>query len=288
MATKKDLIANYLKHRFFEQYDVDGHDLTIKPLKLLENNLSPEEFRKYKSLDQATRNITSLLSEDEEREGTPADEKQINDYEKLADSTKLPRAVRIKMYDMVLIGHEKYIPRNTAYLNVLSKKISLLDKSYVADLKHAVMLIKQHNSCLSSELPKNLLLKVQHKLSDKYYPDQQELADLKRKDAQEKNQHKLELSRKKLADLEKKIAENPEPEEHFKLLQQKLDLVSKCGLGRLNTCRTKVKICQELQYWSHFLNKENDADFYAREQEHLEKVENNIFKYMNLRKKGRI
>lgn len=145
MAAKKTLIADYLKHRFFERYDVKGHDLSAIALRKLKNNLSEEEFKPYQQLDTATNGIIELISEDEDRDGTESDKKQIDDYEQLADNKNLPRAVRIKMYDLVLIGHEKYIEGNTLYLNVIDKKISLLSKNHISDLKHAAILIKQHS-----------------------------------------------------------------------------------------------------------------------------------------------
>lgn len=186
MAAKKTLIADYLKHRFFERYDVKGHDLSAIALRKLKNNLSEEEFKPYQQLDTATNGIIELISEDEDRDGTESDKKQIDDYEQLADNKNLPRAVRIKMYDLVLIGHEKYIEGNTLYLNVIDKKISLLNKNHISDLKHAAILIKQHSFGVLYSLKHRLLSAVKHKLSDNDYPDRQEGIELKKQSAEEK------------------------------------------------------------------------------------------------------
>ena len=75
MASKKTLIANYLKHRFFERFDTAGNNLSVLALQKLKDNLSETEFEPYKNFDTATTALVDLISEDEERTGTPADKK---------------------------------------------------------------------------------------------------------------------------------------------------------------------------------------------------------------------
>ena len=287
MAAKKTLIADYLKHRFFERYDVKGHDLSAIALRKLKNNLSKEEFGPYQQLDSATNKIIDLISEDEERDGTSADEKIINDYEKMADNKNLPRAVRIKMYDLVLTGHEKYIEGNTLYLNVMDKKISLLNKNHISDLKHAAMLIKQHSFGVLYSLKHKLLSAVRHKLSDNDYPDRQEGEELKKQSAEEKKQQRIAAARRKIAAIDKRLKESLAPEDRAELLQQRLESISSCGFGRLRTCRERADIYNELEYLSAARNDFEAADFYAREQVHQEDVANNIFKHLHVREKGR-
>ena len=287
MAAKKTLIADYLKHRFFERYDVKGHDLSAIALRKLKNNLSKEEFEPYQQLDSATNKIIDLISEDEERDGTPTDEKIINDYEKMADNKNLPRAVRIKMYDLVLTGHEKYIEGNTLYLNVMDKKISLLNKNHISDLKHAAMLVKQHSFGVLYSLKHKLLSAVRHKLSDNDYPNMQEGLELKKQSTQNKKQQRIASARNKIAAIEKALKKNISPDERAELLLQKAETLSNCGFGRLKTCREKADIYNELQYLSAANRDFEAADFYAREEAHQENVANNIFKHLHISKKGR-
>lgn len=287
MAAKKTLIADYLKHRFFERYDVKGHDLSAIALRKLKNNLSKEEFEPYQQLDSATNKIIDLISEDEERDGTPADEKIINDYEKRADNKNLPRAVRIKMYDLVLTGHEKYIEGNTLYLNIMDKKISLLNKNHISDLKHAAMLVKQHSFGVLYSLKHKLLSAVRHKLSDNDYPNMQEGLELKKQSTQNKKQQRIASARQKIAAIEKALKKNISPDERAELLLQKAETLSNCGFGRLKTCREKADIYNELQYLSAANRDFEAADFYAREEAHQENVANNIFKHLHISKKGR-
>lgn len=287
MAAKKTLIADYLKHRFFERYDVKGHDLSAIALRKLKNNLSKEEFEPYQQLDSATNKIIDLISEDEERDGTSADEKIINDYEKMADNKNLPRAVRIKMYDLVLTGHEKYIEGNTLYLNVMDKKISLLNKNHISDLKHAAMLVKQHSFGVLYSLKHKLLSAVRHKLSDNDYPNMQEGLELKKQSTQNKKQQRIASARQKIAAIEKALKKNISPDERAELLLQKAENLSNCGFGRLKTCREKADIYNELQYLSAANRDFEAADFYAREEAHQENVANNIFKHLHISKKGR-
>lgn len=285
MASKKTLISDYLKHRFFEQYDVKGHDLSAIALRKLKNNLPEDEFEPFQKLDSATNRIIEIISEDEERDGTAADEKIINDYEKLADDKNLPRAVRIKMYDLVLIGHEKYIDNNTLFLNVMDKKLSLLNKNHISDLKHAAMLIKQHSFGVLYSLKHKLLSNVRRKLSDNDYPDKQEGEELKRLSNEEKKQHRIDLARQKVSSIDEKLKQNLEPEERAELLQQRLDNISRCGFGRLRTCREKADIFEELKYVALQNQKFDDADFYEHEVSHQEDVANNIFKHIRIREK---
>ena len=287
MAAKKTLIADYLKHRFFERYDVKGHDLSAIALRKLKNNLSKEEFEPYQQLDSATNKIIDLISEDEERDGTSADEKIINDYEKMADNKNLPRAVRIKMYDLVLTGHEKYIEGNTLYLNVMDKKISLLNKNHISDLKHAAMLVKQHSFGVLYSLKHKLLSAVRHKLSDNDYPNMQEGLELKKQSTQNKKQQRIASARQKIAAIEKALKKNISPDERAELLLQKAETLSNCGFGRLRTCREKADIYNELQYLSAVNRDFEAADFYAREEAHQENVANNIFKHLHISKKER-
>lgn len=287
MAAKKTLITDYLKHRFFERYDVKGHDLSAIALRKLKNNLSKEEFEPYQQLDSATNKIIDLISEDEERDGTSADEKIINDYEKMADNKNLPRAVRIKMYDLVLTGHEKYIEGNTLYLNVMDKKISLLNKNHISDLKHAAMLVKQHSFGVLYSLKHKLLSAVRHKLSDNDYPNMQEGLELKKQSTQNKKQQRIASARQKIAAIEKTLKKNISPDERAELLLQKAETLSNCGFGRLKTCREKADIYNELQYLSAANRDFEAADFYAREEAHQENVANNIFKHLHISKKGR-
>ena len=287
MAAKKTLIADYLKHRFFERYDVKGHDLSAIALRKLKNNLSKEEFEPYQQLDSATNKIIDLISEDEERDGTSADEKIIDDYEKMADNKNLPRAVRIKMYDLVLTGHEKYIEGNTLYLNVMDKKISLLNKNHISDLKHAAMLVKQHSFGVLYSLKHKLLSAVRHKLSDNDYPNMQEGLELKKQSTQNKKQQRIASARQKIAAIEKALKKNISPDERAELLLQKAETLSNCGFGRLKTCREKADIYNELQYLSAANRDFEAADFYAREEAHQENVANNIFKHLHISKKGR-
>lgn len=287
MAAKKTLIADYLKHRFFERYDVKGHDLSAIALRKLKNNLSKEEFEPYQQLDSATNKIIDLISEDEERDGTSADEKIIDDYEKMADNKNLPRAVRIKMYDLVLTGHEKYIEGNTLYLNVMDKKISLLNKNHISDLKHAAMLVKQHSFGVLYSLKHKLLSAVRHKLSDNDYPNMQEGLELKKQSTQNKKQQRIASARQKIAAIEKALKKNISPDERAELLLQKAETLSNCGFGRLKTCREKADIYNELQYLSAVNRDFEAADFYARAEAHQENVANNIFKHLHIRKKGR-
>lgn len=286
MSSKKTLIADYLKHRFFEQYDVKGHDLSAIALRKLKNDLSEDEFEPFQKLDSATNRIIRIISEDEERDGTAADEKIINDYEKLADDKNLPRAVRIKMYDLVLIGHEKYIDSDTRFLNVMDKKLSLLNKNHVSDLKHAAMLIKQHSFGVPYSLKHKLLSNVRRKLSDNDYPDPQEWEELKRQSNEEKKQRRIDLARQKVSSIDEKLKQNLEPEERAELLQQRLEKISHCGLGRLKTCREKVNIFEELKYIALQNQKFDEVDFYDREKSHQEDVANNIFKHIRIREKG--
>lgn len=287
MAAKKTLIADYLKHRFFERYDVKGHDLSAIALRKLRNNLPKEEFKPFQQLDSATNKIIDLISEDEERDGTTADEKIINDYEKMADNKNLPRAVRIKMYDLVLTGHEKYIEGNTLYLNVMDKKISLLNKNHISDLKHAAMLVKQHSFGVLYSLKHKLLSAVRHKLSDNDYPNMQEGLELKKQSTQNKKQQRIASARQKIAAIEKALKKNISPDERAELLLQKAETLSNCGFGRLKTCRAKADIYNELQYLSAANRDFEAADFYAREEAHQENVANNIFKHLHISKKGR-
>ncbi len=287
MAAKKILITDYLKHRFFERYDVKGHDLSAIALRKLKNNLSKEEFEPYQQLDSATNKIIDLISEDEERDGTPADEKIIDDYEKMADNKNLPRAVRIKMYDLVLTGHEKYIEGNTLYLNVMDKKISLLNKNHISDLKHAAMLVKQHSFGVLYSLKHKLLSAVRRKLSDNDYPNMQEGLELKKQSTQNKKQQRIASARNKIAAIEKALKKNISPDERAELLLQKAETLSNCGFGRLKTCREKADIYNELQYLSAASRDFEAADFYAREEAHQENVANNIFKHLHISKKGR-
>lgn len=287
MAAKKTLIADYLKHRFFERYDVKGHDLSAIALRKLKNNLSEEEFKPYQQLDTATNGIIELISEDEDRDGTESDKKQIDDYEQLADNKNLPRAVRIKMYDLVLIGHEKYIEGNTLYLNVIDKKISLLNKNHISDLKHAAILIKQHSFGVLYSLKHRLLSAVKHKLSDNDYPDRQEGIELKKQSAEEKKQQRINSARQKVATIEEKLKKDISPDERIELLQQKLETLSKCGYGRLRTCRLKADICDELEYLSFVAGNSDAAEFYAQESVHQDDVSMNIFKHLRIREKGK-
>ena len=287
MAAKKTLIADYLKHRFFERYDVKGHDLSAIALRKLKNNLPKEEFEPFQQLDSATNKIIDLISEDEERDGTPADEEIINSYEKMADNKNLPRAVRIKMYDLVLTGHEKYIEGNTLYLNVMDKKISLLNKNHISDLKHAAMLVKQHSFGVLYSLKHKLLSAVRHKLSDNDYPNMQEGLELKKQSTQNKKQQRIASARQKIAAIEKALKKNISPDERAELLLQKAETLSNCGFGRLKTCRERADIYNELQYLSAANRDFEAADFYAREEAHQENVANNIFKHLHISKKGR-
>lgn len=285
MASKKTLIANYLKHRFFERFDTAGNNLSVLALQKLKDNLSETEFEPYKNFDTATTALVDLISEDEERTGTPADKKIITDYEKLADDKNLPRATRIKMYDLVLISHEKYIDNNTLFLNVMDKKLSLLNKNHISDLKHAAMLIKQHSFGVLYSLKHKLLSNVRRKLSDNDYPDKQEGEELKRLSNEEKKQHRIDLARQKVLSIDEKLKQNLEPEERAELLQQRLDNISRCGFGRLRTCREKADIFEELKYVALQNQKFDDADFYEHEVSHQEDVANNIFKHIRIREK---
>lgn len=287
MSSQKSLIAGYLKHRFFERFDVKGHDLSAIALRKLRNNLPEDKFQFFQQLDSATNSIIEIISEDTERDGTPNDEKIINDYEKLADDKNLPRAVRIQMYDLVLTGHEKYIEGNTLYLNVLNKKLSLLNKNHISDLKHAAMLIKQHSFGVLYSLKHKLLSAVRKKLSDNDYPNPKESAMLKSMSVEEKKQHRIALARQKVADIDQRLNKSLPPDEKIELLLQKLNALSNCGLGRLKTCRAKYAVYQELEYLSIVNHDMEAADFYAHEQTHQDEVVNNIFKYVRLRAKGR-
>lgn len=287
MPSEKSLIANYFNRRFFERFDVAGNDLSVPALQKLKENLSEAEFAPYQKLDAATTALVNLISEDEERDGTPADEKLIADYEKLADDKSLPRKVRAEMYSLVLIGREKFVYNNTAYLNTLDKRLSLLNKKHVSDLKHAAMLIKQHSFGVLYSLKHKLLSAVRNKLSDNDYPDKKEGAELKKMSAEEKKKQRILSARQKVADIDKRLKESLPPDERAELLQQKLDTLGSCGLGRLKTCRAKSEVCQELEYLSIAGNDTEAAEFYSREQERQSEVEKNIFKYIRLRAKGR-
>ena len=205
----------------------------------------------------------------------------------MADNKNLPRAVRIKMYDLVLTGHEKYIEGNTLYLNVMDKKISLLNKNHISDLKHAAMLVKQHSFGVLYSLKHKLLSAVRHKLSDNDYPNMQEGLELKKQSTQNKKQQRIASARQKIAAIEKALKKNISPDERAELLLQKAETLSNCGFGRLKTCRAKADIYNELQYLSAANRDFEAADFYAREEAHQENVANNIFKHLHISKKGR-
>ncbi|MDO4161649.1 MAG: hypothetical protein Q4D80_01415 [Pseudomonadota bacterium] len=287
MTISKNLIAAYLSHRFFNTYDAAGNDLAQKALQKLEQKLPPAEFEKYKQLDTATRKIINLISEEDEHENKPVAEKCIKDYEKLADDEHLPKKIRIKMYDLVLIGHEKYLEGNSSFLNILNKKLNLLDKSYISDLKHTAILIKQHADCLVPALPQQMLRLVCRKLSAENYPYPAETEKIKKDDIEEKKQQQKTLARQKLKEVEKKLAGNISPDERIELLQQKFDILPKCGFGRLKTCQAKVRVCQNLQYHAELLNYPEKVEFYSREEEHQMKLAENIIKYMRLRQKAK-
>ena len=287
MASKKTLIANYLKHRFFERFDTAGNNLSVLALQKLKDNLSETEFEPYKNFDTATTALVDLISEDEGRTGTPADKKIITDYEKLADEKSLPRNVRAEMYNLVLIGREKFIDDDNAFLNTISKRLPLLNKNNISDLRYTAMLIKQHSPKGTYHLKHKLLSDIRSKLSDDDYPDKQEGAALKKMSAEEKKRHRNSLACQKVANIDQQLKESLSPDERAELLLQKIEVLGHCGLGRIKTCRAKLSIYQELEYLSIVNNDMEAADFYARKQEHQIQVENNIFKYSRLRAKGR-
>lgn len=287
MTGEKSLISNYFKHLFVERYDCEGHDLSVAAYKKLEKILPEEKKDFFKKFNTETNQIIDILSE-EDREGTEQDEKIITEYEKLADTPELPVFVRAKMYDLVLTGREKYIEGTVGYLNTLYKKISILDSSYVSDLKEASLLLNLHSAYTNYNLKHKLSQLIKQKSTIIPTASAQEQKREKNKAYNTaKKKHRIDAARQKIADIDERLKSPLSAEERTDLLLQKIDALGKNGEGRMKTYRAKVKIYQELQTIAYQQKKYEEAYNFGSNARHQEKLIDNILNHLILKDQNR-
>lgn len=286
MAGEKSLISNYFKHLFTERYDCQGRDLSALAFRKLEKGLSQENLPYFQKFNTQTNQIISILSEEQDREGTIEDEQIITEYEKLADNPRLPVSVRAKMYDLILTGREKYIDSDSAYLNTLYKKISILDSSYASDLKEASMLLNIHSAYADYNLKHKLSQLIKQKAAKAPIVSPQEQKRERNKAYNTaKKQHRIAAARQKIADLDERLKSSLSPEERSDLLLQKIDALGKNGEGRLKTYRAKVKIYQELQNLACQQKKYAEAYNFGSNARYQEKLIDNVLRHLMLKNK---
>ena len=287
MTSEKSLISNYFKHLFTERYDCQGCNLSVAAFEKLEKGLSGEKLTFFRKFHTETNQIIAILSEEEDREGTASDEKIITEYEKLADNPLLPISVRAKMYDLVLTGREKYVAGDSAYLNTLYKKISILDSSYASDLKEASMLLNRHSAYTDYNMKHKLSQLIKQKAATTPAVSLQERKQEKNKAYNAaKKQHRIAAARQKIADLDERLKATLSPEERSDLLLQKIDALGKNGEGRLKTYRAKVKIYQELQNIAYQQKKYAEAYNFGSNARYQEKLIDNVLRHLMLKNKN--
>lgn len=281
MANLRQLITNFYQTRFYETYDVAGNNLCRPALDALKEALPPEKYFGYKQLDQATQTLIALISEEEPRDAEPEDEEFLSHYEKLADNPQIPPVYRTAMYDLLLTGHDKYIHSNKQYLELLRKKIKLIDKGDNDTLRRVSFQAAQHTRGVSITLKKSLYEQICRKITDtRNFPFMEPLEELKKAEKEQIKQQKIQEARRSYAQLEEKLnTKDISTEERIRLLMQQEAILNDCKFSRSSTFDAKAEIFGHLQEL-HFDSLDHEAvEYYGLEKKRYQHLARTARKY---------
>ena len=222
----------------------------------LQSVLSEADFEQIKSFDKLHKDMIELISLDE-NEFIPAKQfALIEEYEKYADNLNIAPRYKVKMYENVLTGTDKFAPSNTRSLDILNKianNLSNNDRPKLEALKKLAVRYQYGSPNLYKELNKKIELK------------------LKRKDPQ-----KVEQALSRFADIAEELKKYHSPDERISLLKEQLELTDKCAFNRMTKFQTKASISYDLSQQYAYKCDIYNRDEYSRDAQYYLKLVKNI------------
>lgn len=268
MEINNPLIEKYFYHRCLLPYDVNGADLCAPVLSELSHSLPPQDYQTLTALNSSIVNLNKLLSEDDERDGTPEDEARMRRHEYLLDTTPIPDEYKVKLYEDLLTGIEKYGDNPQWFRSVLRKKIKHIAKGNDRELNYAAFQTMQHRYDMSETEKRKMLSTIFQKMKRKkmfMYADEaenikKELNQQKKEAAFIKNQAAMNIINKQLQKAGLSFSEKEQ------LLHKKLEICGKCGFTRRKNFSIKSQVCNELKNL-YAMNNDYDKQAMFAEQE---------------------
>ncbi len=166
---KDNLYINDFMHKLCRQrYDVNGNDLADECLQTLRDILPPSEFNEVLTFNNAVRSFEHLAMEEdvdiEDKKNIEAAQK----YEALVDNAPIYPENKAALYDTLLGFIDINGGGNKRYMEVLRKKVDVIDKNQDAALNLAAKQAFLHNKGASREVYLNIMHRLFEKTENKF------------------------------------------------------------------------------------------------------------------------
>ena len=192
----------------------------------LQKVMSAEDYADLLIFDEQHHELVELISRDEDEYVSPKELKKIADYEKKADTSNIPSRYKIKMYECVLIGVDKFDCGNTHSLLLLGKILENTPPKNRDDLQRLQKVSLAYRfgaGALYEQLNRKIELK------------------LKRKEPNE-----VENAVSQFNEISSELKQYHPTDEKIALLKKQLELVDKCAFKRMKKFQTKSMIYYDL------------------------------------------
>ena len=276
-------IKKFFYHRFFMPIDIYGNNVCTQILSEIKEKNSNDDFVQINTLNQQIEKFNHFLSEETSTEDNDnnfdRNKKIIQQQELFIDSLHLPSIYKMKLYEDVLTGIDKYIHDNKWFYSVLHKKISHTAYGNDTELNYEAFQAMSHRYGLPEIFKLKLLNKIYDKIKNKQtfsYNDalgNYHKKDIdKDKDKDKKEKEKQENRKKFIATKHLLSSTQLSDDERIILLKRNLGICSKCGFSRRQNFLHKADICKSLKNIYACKRDYIENEYYSEQEKHWNRM----------------
>lgn len=253
--------SNGKLNRYFDALFVIGRMGDSKhELAMLQKVMSPSEYADLLLFDENHREVLEIVSRDEDENISKNELKQISNYEETADKINIAPRYKAKMYDIVLVGIDKFDRSNTHSLLLLGKMADNIAPGNRDDLQRLQKMSEAYKfgaNALHERLGQKISLKLKGK-----------------------NQKDVENSVARFKKISDELKNFHPTEEKIALLEEQLKLVDRCAFKKMKKFQTKAAICYDLSNEYASVKDIGKHDSYLNDSMYYRKLVKNIVEHI--------
>lgn len=226
----------------------------------LHDVLPTEDFFELKNFGSEYKKMLHFVSRDEEEGALPQEVAELNKFEKLLDEINIAPRYKVKVYDVILNGLDKFDRDNEHSLRLLSKMVDntpLKDGDNLRLIQEISRRYRYGNYDAYDALEKKIKLKISGK-----------------------DPKKIELAKQRFIAIGEELKNRPADEKRIALLKEQFELADKCGFKRLQKFQTKANISYNLANLYAGQRDIYNHDYYAKESVYYTQLVKNIYNHL--------